>query len=139
MRLTIIIAHSLELKTILPENILQTVAYIDPFYLDSSAPHSSPHTYLPDVVQNTHPSEPTYADSRTPAKRPVELNDEDEDEEMAPPPPKKPVRRSARAASREPESATPMTAPSATGQTAPTPRRVRTLFPMRTLNTLGVV
>ncbi|KZV77774.1 hypothetical protein PENSPDRAFT_746877 [Peniophora sp. CONT] len=126
-------ASDLELKFILPENILQAVAYVDPFYVESGSPHSG--SVLPDVVENTHPSEPTYATPSGSGKRAIAV-EEDEEDEM-PPPPKRPARRTTRATSQQPpdapESATPVST-SNTAQTAPTPRRP----PRRATRTVNV-
>lgn len=76
--------HSLELEFILPENILQAVAYVDTFYVDSvatpadsrkqgmpllghcalspcNASSGSLESSLPDVVPNTMTAEPSFA------------------------------------------------------------------------------
>ena len=76
--------HSLELEFILPENILQAVAYVDTFYVDSvttpadsqkqcvsllghcilspcNATSGSGASSLPDVVPNTMTVEPSFA------------------------------------------------------------------------------
>ncbi|KAF8256858.1 hypothetical protein EI94DRAFT_1762374 [Lactarius quietus] len=61
------VAKSLELEFILPENILQAVAYVDTFYVDSAATpadsqkQSSGETPLPDIVPNTMSAEPSSA------------------------------------------------------------------------------
>lgn len=61
------VAKSLELESILPENILQAIAYVDMFYVDSAATsadsqkQSSGETPLPDVVPNTLEAEPSFA------------------------------------------------------------------------------
>ncbi|KAI9439367.1 hypothetical protein H4582DRAFT_134338 [Lactarius indigo] len=60
------VAKSLELEFILPENILQAIAYVDTFYVDSAATaadsqkQSSGETPLPDVVPNTLEAEPSF-------------------------------------------------------------------------------
>ncbi|KAI0300679.1 hypothetical protein B0F90DRAFT_398184 [Multifurca ochricompacta] len=60
------VAKSLELEIILPENILQAVAYVDTFYVDSARPpdsqgQGSRETPLPDVGPNTLPGGPSIA------------------------------------------------------------------------------
>lgn len=61
------VAKSLELESILPENILQAIAYVDTFYVDSagtpadSQKQGSGESSLPDVVPNTMSAEPSFA------------------------------------------------------------------------------
>ena len=89
--------HSLELDFILPENILQAVAYVDTFYVDSAATpgdsqkqgtcslrrcrrfpcnaaSGSGETPLPDIVPNTMEVEPSFVppvDVRPPRRAPI--------------------------------------------------------------------
>ncbi|KAI9455675.1 hypothetical protein BJY52DRAFT_1151531 [Lactarius psammicola] len=61
------VAKSLEMEFILPENILQAIAYVDTFYVDSAATpadsqkQSSGEMSLPDIVPNTMSAEPSFA------------------------------------------------------------------------------
>ncbi|KAI0043037.1 hypothetical protein FA95DRAFT_1524689 [Auriscalpium vulgare] len=53
-------AKSLKLQFILPENILQAIAHIDTFYLDSPPlMQTANSSKLPSFAPNTHPEEPT--------------------------------------------------------------------------------
>ncbi|KAH9051249.1 hypothetical protein EDB87DRAFT_982176 [Lactarius vividus] len=60
------VAKNLELEFILPENILQAIAYVDMFYVDSAATsaesqkQSSGETPPPDIVPNTLEAEPSF-------------------------------------------------------------------------------
>jgi hypothetical protein len=100
--------HSLELEFILPENILQAVAYVDTFYVDSAATPAdsqkqstwllspclrspsndasgSGETPLPDIVPNTMEAEPSFVppmDVRPARRAPIPTHTTSE-----PPPP----------------------------------------------------